>query len=252
MPRIPDQTEAPLIAIDGPSGAGKSTVARQLAQRLGVPYLDTGAMYRAVALIASRVGLEPPFGDHEAERIVAELRRHRLEVDDHDGTTAVRVDGEDVSGSIRSAEVSLAASAVSALTPVRAELVEKQREIGRRRGGVLEGRDIGSVVFPDAVLKVFLTASAEERARRRFEELQRNGAGTTLDEVRRDQRRRDVQDTSRADSPLQVAQGAVVIDSTDLKIDEVVDRLVDAVRERLGEALDSHGQDAVRSRNHGS
>lgn len=214
-----------IIAIDGPAGAGKSTVASRLASRLGIPYLDTGAMYRAVGLLALRDGLVPPLDELASTRVVDLMGRHQIEVEAVDGGTTIFVDGHDVGEDIRSPECSLMASAVSALAEVRKALVPLQRELGLLKGGVMEGRDIGTVVFPDADLKVFLTASVDERARRRHGDLREREVDTSLEEVREQQQQRDLQDTSRAESPLQVARGSVVVDTTGLTLDEVVERL---------------------------
>lgn len=218
-----------IIAIDGPAGAGKSTVASRLASRLGIPYLDTGAMYRAVGLLAMRDGLEPPFDELASSRVVELMDRHRIEVEVADGQTTVLVDGRDVGADIRSPGCSLMASAVSALAEVRNALVPLQRELGMRKGGVMEGRDIGTVVFPNADLKIFLTASVDERARRRHGDLLERDVDTSLEEVRNQQQQRDLQDTSRAESPLQVARGSVVVDTTGLTLEQVVERLFEEV-----------------------
>ena len=205
-----------VIAIDGPAGSGKSTVARALADRLDLQYLDTGAMYRAVAYAVLR-----DTGDPEDDDLVANLAR-RIEIDI--GTGGVFVDGVDATLEIRSPEVTRIVSVVAANKDVRAELVTRQREWTKRRdGGVLEGRDIGTVVFPDAELKIYLTADAAERARRRAREV------TDLDyeEVAADITRRDAYDSTRASDPLTQADDAVNVDTTGLTIEQVVDRVVE-------------------------
>jgi len=205
----------PVIAIDGPSGSGKSTVARALAERLGLPYLDTGAMYRAVACAAVRAGIAP--GDPDATTALAES----LDISVERGTTLV--DGEDVSGEIRGPEVTQVVSTVSAHPGVRAELRARQRAWAERHGGgVVEGRDIGTVVFPDADLKVFLTARPEVRAGRRQQETGAPEVGQVADDIVR----RDGIDSSRAESPLAVAEGAVTIDTSDRTVESLVDELV--------------------------
>jgi CMP/dCMP kinase len=202
-----------IIAIDGPAGAGKSTVARALAARLGLEYLDTGAMYRAVTLAAMRRGIDPA----DVEPVARLARELSLEVSD-DG---VIVDGYDATVEIRSQPVTTAVSAVAANSAVRAELVERQRDWARRRGGgVLEGRDIGSVVFPDAELKLYLTAAQRVRAERRVAE-----SGGDVDEIAAAIERRDRNDLSRVDSPLVQADGSYVVDTTGLSIDEVLARI---------------------------
>jgi len=226
----PNTTPAKLIiAIDGPAGAGKSSVAALLARRLGIPYLDTGAMYRAVGLLAIRGGLTTPLEGEAPRRVIELMGCHHIEVETAGGGTVVLIDGQDVGEEIRTPECSLMASAVSALPLVRQALVPLQRNLGLKNGGVMEGRDIGTVVFPDADLKVFLTASVDERARRRHGDLREREVATSLDEVREQQQQRDLQDTSRAESPLQVARGSVVVDTTDLTLEEVVERLSEEV-----------------------
>ena len=202
-----------VIAIDGPAGAGKSTVARALAARLGLEYLDTGAMYRAVTFAAMRRDIDT--ADLEA---VAELATDlTLEVGEH----GVLVDGIDATSEIRSHEVTTAVSAVAANSAVRAELVRRQRAWAHERGGgVLEGRDIGSVVFPDAELKLYLTASPRVRAERRVAE-----AGGDVDEMAAAIEQRDRHDTSRTDGPLVEADGSIVVDTTGLSIDEVLEHI---------------------------
>jgi cytidylate kinase len=204
-----------IIAIDGPAGAGKSTVGKAVARRLGLEYLDTGAMYRAVAFAALRRGI--PVTDDGA---VADLARHlELAV----GEAGVVVDGIDATAEIRGREVTEAVSAVAANTPVREELRARQRQwADGRGGGVIEGRDIGTVVFPDATLKLFVTASPRVRAERRVAEL-----GGDVDEVAASIAERDRRDMSRADGPLRAADGAAVVDTTGLTIDEVVERIIE-------------------------
>ena len=198
-----------VVAIDGPAGAGKSTVARASARALGYTYLDSGAMYRAVGLMTDRHG--GPAAD----------RARELEMRLGDRVVA---NGEDVTEAIRTPEVSEAASKVATDPDVRAALVQKQRELLSSGDWVAEGRDIGTVVAPDAEVKVFLTASAEERARRRAAEL-----GTDVDTVMRDQALRDAQDMDREHSPLKLATGAVELDTSGLSVDEVVQRVVELV-----------------------
>jgi cytidylate kinase len=205
-----------IIAIDGPGGSGKSTVARHLAERLGFDYLDTGAMYRAVAFAALRRGIDPS----DAEPVAHLVDGLELSV----GDEGVLVDGVDATIEIRGPEVTRAVSLVAANPAVRAELRSRQREwAAGRAGGVVEGRDIGTVVFPDAQLKVFLTARAEVRAERRSQEV------TDLDyeTVAADLARRDTLDEGRDDSPLAQADDALVLDTTGMTIDEVVERLVE-------------------------
>jgi cytidylate kinase len=199
-----------VVAIDGPAGAGKSSVARALADELGFTYLDSGAMYRAVGLMTLRHG---GAASEQAERL-------RLELGDR-----VLANGEDVTDAIRAPDVSEAASRVATNPRVRAALVQKQRELLSNGDWVAEGRDIGTVVAPDAGVKVFLTASPEERARRRADEL-----GADVETVMRDQALRDAQDASREHSPLEVAPGAVELDTTGLTVDEVVERIVHLVQ----------------------
>lgn len=241
-----------VIAIDGPAGAGKSTVAKALAQRLGIAYLDTGAMYRAVALLAMRHGYRLPLEATDGPAIAALAGNAVLEVGTDPDDRRVMLDGEDVTEAVRSPECSQMASAVSVVPEVRRIMVEIQRRLGEQAGGVLEGRDIGSVVFPDATLKVFLTASPHERARRRTEDLRSRGVETPLEAVLEEQRQRDLRDTTRSESPLHVAPGSVVLDSSGLAVDEVVERIVEILRHGPVKQLDSYGPSAVRSRNHGS
>jgi len=240
-----------IIAIDGPAGAGKSTVAQSLAGLLGVPYLDTGAMYRCAGLIAREAGLIPPLSESDGERLAVLLRENELCFEATRRGLRAFINGRDVTNAIRTPEAGEMASAVSALSPVRRALVPLQRRMAQASGGVAEGRDIGSVVFPDADLKIFLTAHAEERARRRLNDLRARGVKATLEEVRRSQQERDLRDTSRLDSPLKVAHGAIVIDSTRMTQEEVVERILEELASRVPGVLDSIGADAVKSRNYG-
>ena len=211
-----------VIAIDGPAGAGKSTVGRAIARRLGVGYLDTGAMYRAVTFAALRRGLDPSNTDAVAN--VAERVEMTVASATPDGSRidGVQVDGIDASIEIRGREVTAAVSAVAANSRVRAEMVRRQREwVAEHGGGVVEGRDIGSVVFPDAALKLYVTASPRVRAERRVAEL-----GGDVDEVEAAIIERDRKDSSRADSPLVEASGSTLVDTSDLSIDEVVKQII--------------------------
>ncbi len=215
-----------LIAIDGPAGAGKSATAREVAVRLGLQYLDTGAMYRAVALLAARAGLGPELGAAGREAVVEMARRLDVRFLGDPRNQRVALGGEDVTGALRAPEVSRMASVVSAIPEVRREMVRRQRELAARAGGVVEGRDIGTVVFPDATLKVFLTAAPEVRAQRRFEELRARGVAARRESVAAEQRERDLRDSTRPDSPLKPADGAVIVDSSRLSLAEVVDAVV--------------------------
>jgi cytidylate kinase len=219
----------PVVTIDGPSGAGKTTVSKRLAERAGMVRLDTGAMYRACALAARRAGI--PWSD--AARLGKLAREMELSFRDAGGAPGVFLSGEDVSGAIRTPEMSLGASEVSGHLPVREALVAKQREMGREGGVVLEGRDTGTVVFPDAEAKFFLDAAAAVRALRRYRELG-PGAGQTYGQVLKDVLRRDVQDCTRAHSPLRMAEGAVYIDSTIRTVEEVVEIMLRGVPEATG------------------
>ena len=217
----------PVVAIDGPAGAGKSTAARMLAERLGYVLIDTGALYRAVALVAKERGVDwsdgPALG--EVARSLA-LEFGRAE----GGRPPLYVDGVDRSADIRREDVSQGASRVSAFPEVRAALLDVQRRMGEAGGVVMEGRDIGTVVFPDAEVKVFLTASVEARARRRYEELVARGVQPDLSAVLREIEERDARDRGRAVAPLRQAPDAVLLDTSDLGLSDVVGRLVEIAR----------------------
>jgi cytidylate kinase len=224
-------TKRLVVAIDGPAGAGKSTVSRRLAVRLGYRLLDTGAIYRAVALTAQRQGIS--WDDGAALAGIARA----LDIDfafDGADTNTVSLGGEDVSTAIRTPEISQGASRVSALPEVREALLDLQRRLGAQGGVVAEGRDIGTVVFPDAGAKFFLTASPHVRARRRTDELR--AAGKVVDEAATLQEiiERDERDSNRAAAPLKQAEDAVLVDSTGVAADEVVSRMEAEVRRRGG------------------
>ena len=221
---------AQVVAIDGPAGTGKSSVAQMLAAKVGAQYLDTGAMYRAATLAVQRAGVDPSSDD------VAEVVGRsdiRLTVGD-DGDTVVWLDGEDVSKLIRLDEVTGSVSAVSANGPVREQLVELQRKHEVDALLVVEGRDIGTVVFPTAALKIYLTASPEARAERRHRQNIAAGRESVLDEVLESVNRRDHLDSTRTISPLRPADDAVLVDTSDMTLDEVLDRLAELVEDRFG------------------
>ena len=213
-----------VIAIDGPSGAGKSTAGRIVANRLGYTFLDTGAMYRALALkaLTSRVALDD-------ERTLADLARTSI-IELEEGGHGVRLDGEEVTAAIRSRDVSAAASRVSAHPQVRRQMVARQQELGRLGGVVLDGRDIGTAVFPDADVKFYVDADPRRRAVRRQAELAAAGVAADLEAIEREIRERDHADSTRADSPLTRAPGAIAIDTTAETPEQVVERMLDAVR----------------------
>jgi len=211
----------PVVTIDGPSGAGKTTVSKRLAEAAGMVRVDTGAMYRAVALAARRAGV--PWDD--PVRLGRVARELDLSIRTVAGVPRVFLSGEDVSEAIRTPEISMGASAVSVHGPVREALVAKQREMAREGGVVLEGRDTGTIVFPDAEAKFFLDAAAAVRALRRYREISPPGA-QPFEEVLRDVLRRDVRDSTREHSPLRVADGAVYIDTTTMTVDEVVGEMI--------------------------
>ena len=222
-----------IIAIDGPSGAGKSTLGKMLAKKLGLLYLDTGAMYRAAALSAIRN--LPSLDDKTNVATIAE--RAKIELVGEPDNLKVILDGEDVSAEIRTLEVAQAASVVSTISEVRRIMVQHQREIGSRdpKGCVLEGRDIGSVVFPNADYKFFLTAKPEARAQRRFSEDAAKGRVSTYEQTLAEINERDERDVSREDSPLTIAPDAIVIDTSDLDLTEVFDQMLAKINEHRAE-----------------
>ncbi len=217
------------IAIDGPAGAGKSTVAKAVARELGAIYLDTGAMYRAVGLYMVRQGIDPKDAPSVAARAHEAVVDIRYEADGQH----VYLLGEDVSEAIRENGISAAASGVSAVPGVRALLVRRQQEIAREQSVVMDGRDIGTKVLPDATLKIFLTAAAEERARRRFNELTQKGQTVSYDQLLAEINQRDWDDSHRAASPLCQAEDAILLDSSDLTQAEVTEKILALARERM-------------------
>jgi len=217
-----------IVAIDGPAASGKSTTAKMVAKKLKMTYLDTGAMYRAVtlALLRSNTDLD----DYDSVcQVVDELE---LDIYDQGAKTVVRLDGEDVSQAIRSMQVTENASAVSAVKYVREAMVEIQRNIGKKTNCVVEGRDIGTVVFPDAEFKIFMVADVKMRAERRLKELHEMGENRSLQEVMTDLKRRDEKDSTRSHSPLQKADEAIEIDTSMLSIDQQVEKIINLVREK--------------------
>ncbi|MBK9155050.1 MAG: (d)CMP kinase [Chloracidobacterium sp.] len=223
-----------IIAIDGPSGAGKSTLGKMLAKRFGLLYLDTGAMYRAAALAAIRQGVE--LEDVKAVESAAESAV--IELTGEPDSMRVLLNGEDVSSEIRTLKMAQAASVVSTNSAVRRVMVDQQRRIGKAapNGCVLEGRDIGSVVFPDADIKFFLTAKPEARASRRFEEDRAKGRISTYEQTLAEINERDDRDVSRLDSPLTIAEDSVVIDTSELDLTEVFEQMLAAVVQYQNEA----------------
>ncbi len=218
------------IAIDGPSGAGKSTIARMIAKHFGYIYVDTGAIYRCVGLYTLRCGVDPKNED----AVKAILPEINIEIKyDDEGVQKMFLNGEDVSEQIRKPEVSIYASDVSALPAVRDFLLEMQRAAAKNNDVIMDGRDIGTVVLPDAGIKIFLTASAEERARRRFLELREKGIDTDFETVLKDMRYRDENDSSRAVAPLKAAEDAVILDTSDIGLAETFDAVKKIVEERV-------------------
>jgi len=220
------------VAIDGPAGAGKSTIARRLATRLSFLYIDTGAMYRAVGLWALRLGIDLD----DAHRLEPLAREAQIELRADD--SRVLLNGEDITETIRTQEVSDAASRVSAIGGVRRAMVDKQREMSERTSVVMEGRDIGSVVFPDAEVKIFLDADPAVRAERRLREDREKGKTADSAEVARQIQERDERDRTRAEAPLVQAPDATYVDSTGLSIDEVEENILRVIRDRISNGKD--------------
>ena len=215
------------VAIDGPSGAGKSTLARAAAERLGILYVDTGAIYRTIGLYVQRRGIDPK----DTAAVLAALPDIRIGMDhDADGMQRMLLNGEDVTADIRLPEISMYASAVSAIQGVRDFLMEMQRSLARERSVIMDGRDIGTVVLPDADVKIFLYADVEVRAKRRELELQQRGTPKPYEEVLREMEERDYNDTHRAAAPLRAADDAIMMDTSSMDFDASLALLLDVIR----------------------
>ena len=218
------------VAVDGPSGAGKSTLAKLLAEALGYLYVDTGAIYRTVGMAARKRGIAP----QDQAAVSAMLPQLRIELrHGEDGLQHMLLDGEDVTEAIRQHEISAYASGVSAIPEVRAFLLDRQRELARTQNVIMDGRDIGTVVLPGADVKIFLTASPEDRARRRYEELVARGQQADYNTVYRDLLERDGHDSSRAAAPLRQAEDAILVDTTGNSLEQSFDVLLATIREKL-------------------
>ena len=216
------------IAIDGPAGAGKSTIAKAVAAKMGIIYVDTGAMYRAMALYMLRKGIDPD----DAEKISEQCKEADISIDFRDGQQVVLLFGENVNDMIRTPQVSDMASRTSVNPDVRAKLVQLQQKLGREKDVVMDGRDIGTVVLPDAQAKIFLTASVDVRADRRYKELLEKGQEADYDEIAAQIRERDERDMNREISPLKQAEDAVLVDTSDMTIEEVTQRIMEIIEQK--------------------
>ncbi|HAA25870.1 MAG TPA: (d)CMP kinase [Ruminiclostridium sp.] len=222
------------IAIDGPSGAGKSTMAKMVSKELGILYLDTGAMYRAVALKALREGI----ADNDEKALEEMVKDIDIRIEYDNGQQKVFLDGEDVTEKIRTPDVTVGASNVAVVPGVRQKMVELQRAIAAENSVVMDGRDIGTYVLPDADIKIFLTASVEDRTRRRYEELIEKGALTqTFEELKREMEYRDKNDSSRSIAPLRKADDAILLDTTGFSLEKTVKMILDIVKARVNNAI---------------
>lgn len=218
------------IAIDGPAGAGKSTIAKLAAKELSFIYVDTGALYRAIGLSAQRNGI----GSKDAEKILSMLKNTKIELAFNEkGEQVVLLNSEDVSGFIRTPEISMYASDVSAIPEVRAFLLDLQRNMAKTNNVIMDGRDIGTVVLPDAKIKIFLTASAEVRAKRRYDELIEKGMDVKYDDILQDVITRDYNDSHREIAPLKPADDSVIVDTSDLNLEQSVEKLISIMKENM-------------------
>lgn len=221
------------IAIDGPAGVGKSTIAKMLAEELKYVYVDTGALYRAIAVFLSDCGISPD--DLQEKRIADLIRDIRVEIRYEDGTQHVLVNGTDVTGRLRTQEISRMASVTSAIPCVREKLLDLQRELAEKYDVIMDGRDIGTVVLPQATLKLFLTASAYVRAKRRYDQLKESGilGDETLSSIQKEIEERDYQDSNREIAPLKPADDAVIVDSSDLSMEEEIRMILSQLKEKI-------------------
>lgn len=217
------------VAIDGPAGAGKSTIARAAAAQLGFVYVDTGALYRTIGLAVCRRGIDGT----DVPGILATLPEIRVGLTYQDGAQHVLLDGEDVSDAIRTPQISTYASQVSSVPEVRAYLLDLQRDLARRQSVIMDGRDIGTVILPNAKVKIFLTASPEKRAARRCAELREKGQDVTVEGILADMERRDALDASRAVAPLKQAEDAVLVDTSDLTLEQSIEAVLTVIRDKM-------------------